>query len=352
MSTGIRRKYDSLEVASDDEFSVENAQSDTDASSLRRKGAVVGLGEDGSNNSRKELGQSSIDTDLDEIDEVQMQGSDEQEKKAEGGLGGTIRTMIGSPPKIQKHQDAQYQQVNGDSDPEQPHVNLYDEPESDGVGVEMVPPKDVKTKSASGSSWVNFLLCICYTIVWIVTRLLVLLAAFGMVYGVYRLVLDLRRNDFRISIPGGEDGRSDPAAAEMAAVADPTTPVPTPLPPTPVPTMMPPTPLPPTPVPPTPEPQKNVPPTGVPPTPVPPTPVPPTPVPPTPVPPTPEPQKEEEHHHPTPVPPTPEPPTPVSPTPVPAVDEPPTPVTPTPVPPTPNRRHLRLQLSGKQTNKQ
>ena len=196
-----QRNLDLSDFATDDEFSVEYAHGGFN-DNLGRKGVITNRG---------------------------------PTRQRVTKIGRQIRTFIAAPSpraameQVQQDdaQDVQYQQVGGHDSAGSDglvgvHVysDAYDEKDEENEdrrhgqyqqnekqGSDRLPQggettRNPKSSERSGGRYcASCISCIFYTLCWVLVRLFMLLAAIGMVYGMYRFILDIRKGEIQIAIP-------------------------------------------------------------------------------------------------------------------------------------------------------
>lgn len=199
-----QRNLDLSDFVTDDEFSVEYAHSGLDEH-LGRKGVITHPGP--SRRRVNKIGRQirsiiTAPSPQAAMEQVQQDNTQDVQYKQVGGhdsadSDGLVGVHVFSDEHDEKDEDNEDRRHD-----QHGHYQENEEQDSDrlpGGGETARSPKS--RKRTGGGYCASFISCLLYTLCWVMVRLFMLLAAIGMVYGMYRLILDLRKGEIQIAIP-------------------------------------------------------------------------------------------------------------------------------------------------------
>ena len=231
-----QRNLDLSDFATDDEFSVEYVHGGVD-DNLGRKGVVTTGGP--SRQRVTKIGRQirtiiTAPSPRAAMEQVQQDDAQDVQYQQVGG-----HDSAGSNGLVGVHVYSDEHDEKGEDNEDRRHGQHGHYQDNEKQGSDRLPQggetsRSPKSSEGSGGGYCVSYICSCifYTLCWVLVRLFMLVAATGLVYGMYRLILDIRKGEIQIAIPSigpnNESGSAGDAIGEIGSSQIAGSPPPTP----------------------------------------------------------------------------------------------------------------------------
>ena len=225
-----QRNLDLSDFATDDEFSVEYVHGGVD-DNLGQKGVVTTGGP--SRQRVTKIGRQirtiiTAPSPRAAMEQVQQDDAQDVQYQQVGG-----HDSAGSNGLVGVHVYSDEHDEKGEDNEDRRHGQHGHYQDNEKQGSDRLPQggeasRSPKSSEGSGGRYCVSCICSCifYTLCWVLVRLFLLVAATGMVYGMYRLILDIRKGEIQIAIPSiGPNDESGSAGDDIGEIASSPTPM-------------------------------------------------------------------------------------------------------------------------------